>query len=252
MIRKDTAVFMHTFKLDIAGFCVKCTVNYEYSVKLCRGYTTDRDEDLEITVSPEEIETETARYPEENEHSPAFMETLALYRKICTELALRDTVLIHGSSLMADGEAVLFCANSGTGKSTHTRLWREVFGDKIVMINDDKPLVRLIEGTPYIYGTPWNGKHHIGTNISAPLRHVCFLERGEKNEVCPADGTEAFTRLLRFTFRPDSALETMAMLGTAEKIAGQVKFWDLKCNMDPEAAVVSYEGMYGKSCKDED
>jgi hypothetical protein len=238
--------FKYTFKLDIAGFCIKCIVNYEYSVKLCRDYLTDRDEETSVTVSPDEIAAETDRYPEENEHSAAYMESLALYRKICTELALRDTVLIHGSSLMADGEAVLFCANSGTGKSTHTRLWREVFGDRVLMINDDKPLIRLINGEPYIYGTPWNGKHHIGTNVSAPLRHICFLERGEQNQIQPADSADVYTRLLRFTFRPDSPLETMAMLGTVEKIAGSVRFWDLACNMDPEAATVSYEGMIEK------
>lgn len=237
---------MFSFKINIANLCIRCDTNHEYAMTFCKDFFTDEDEALSVSVSAEDIKKETARYPEENDHSAAYMETLALYRKICTELALRDTVLIHGSSLMADGEAVLFCANSGTGKSTHTRLWREVFGDKVLMINDDKPLIRLINGEPYIYGTPWNGKHHIGTNVSAPLRHICFLERGEQNKIYPADCADVYTRLLRFTFRPDSPLETMAMLGTVEKIAGSVRFWDLACNMDPEAATVSYEGMIEK------
>ena len=240
---------MYTFKIGIADFCICCEVNHEYSLKLCRDYLSDKDEDLSVSVSPEDIRTEASRY-EENEQqtgSERYMESLALYRKICSELALRDTVLIHGSSLMVDGEAFLFCAPSGTGKSTHTRLWREVYGDRVAMINDDKPLVRInSEGVPVIYGTPWNGKHHLGANISAPLKHICFLDRGENNSISPSDPAGSIPKLLRFTFRPDGPLETMSMLGTAEKIANAVDMWELKCNMDPEAAKVSYEGMTGK------
>lgn len=238
---------MITFKILLAGFCIRCEVNYEYSYKLCRDYLTDRDEEMSVCITAEDIKAETKRNDEcgQYPHSEAFIESLALYRKICTQLALRDIVLIHGSSLMADNEAVLFCANSGTGKSTHTRLWREVFGDKVVMINDDKPLVRIVDGAPVIYGTPWNGKHHLGSNISAPLKHICFLRRGEQNELHPADCADVFTRLMRFTFRPDSPLETMAAMGTVERISSTVNFWDLACNMDPEAAKVAYEGMTG-------
>ena len=229
---------MNSFKIDIAGFCIRCEVNYEYSYKLCRDYLTDKDEEMSVRITADDIKAETKRNDEcgQYPHSEAFIESLALYRKICTELALRETVLIHGSSLMADGGAVLFCAPSGTGKSTHTRLWRQVYGDKVVMINDDKPLVRIVDGMPVIYGTPWNGKHRLGTNMSAPLKNICFLQRGEQNVMTEGDRAKALPTLLRYTFRPDDPMETMAMLGTAEKIAETVRFWDLACNMDPEAA----------------
>ena len=239
---------MYSFKIDIAGSSIRCEVNFEYSYKLCKDHLTDRPEDFSVCITAEDITAEINRYDDGGQpaHSEAFMESLALYRKICTELALRDTVLIHGSSLMMDGEAVLFCAPSGTGKSTHTRLWRETFGSRVLMINDDKPVVRMVDGVPVIYGTPWNGKHRIGTNTSAQLKHICFLRRGEKNVINSVGRTEALPTLLRYTFRPDGPLETMAMLNTAEKISQTVSFWDLACNMDPEAAKVSFEGMIGK------
>ena len=240
---------MTEFKLLMADTCIRCEVNYDYSLKMCGDYLTDKPEDLTVTVTPEDISSEAVRHGkyDPNPHSEGYYESLALYRKICSALAMRGIVLIHGSSLMADGEGFLFCASSGTGKSTHTRLWRQVFGDKVTMINDDKPLVRVMpDGTAVIYGTPWNGKHHIGGNLSAPLKHICFLARGEKNELTPADIRDARTSILRFVFRPDDPIETAATLATAEKILGAVSLWNLKCNMDPEAARVSYEGMTGK------
>ena len=243
---------MFTFDLSIADFTIRCSVNYEYSLKYCKDYircaegTDAPAADLFVVITPEDIRDEF-RWQDPAEDftgREAYIESLALYRKICTQLALRDTVLIHGSSLMKDGIAFLFCAPSGTGKSTHTRLWRQVYGSDITMINDDKPLVRITkDGTPRIYGTPWNGKHRLGAPISAPLRNICFLERGEKNSIAPADKKSALQQLLRFTFRPDEPVETAATLGTLDTIIRCSSFWQLKCNMDPQAAVVSCEGM---------
>ena len=240
---------MITFKFKIADTCVRCEVNYRHTYDICLEHLSEEPEQMSVSISMEEIEAEKARCGNDarSSNSMSYFETLVLYRKICTQLALRKTILIHGSTLETDGEAYLFCAPSGTGKSTHARLWREVLGDRVVMINDDKPLVRIAEdGTPVIYGTPWNGKHHLGANISAPLKHICFIERGEKNVLEPMDASEILPRLVKCTFRPAGAAETVAVLGTLDKIAACVKVWKLKCNMDPEAAKTAYEGMSGK------
>ena len=239
---------MYRFTLSVADLNILCTVNYEYSPELCKDYLSDGPEDFSVTVTADDIASEIKRSdePVQMPNAEPYIESLALYRKICSELAFRDTVLIHGSSLMTDGRAVLFCAPSGTGKSTHARLWRKVYKDRIVMINDDKPLVRMIGGIPMIYGTPWNGKHHLGSNICAPLKDICFLSRGEINTLSPVSGPEAATELLRFTFRPDDPLQTAAMLDTSDRICRAVNFWRLSCNMDPEAAKVSYEGIMEK------
>ena len=240
---------MISFKIKTADVCIRCEVNYRHTYDICRNYLTDDPEELSVSVSPEEILEEETRCDDQEEwkNAKSYYESLVLYRKICTDLAFRDIILIHGSSLMVDGEAYLFCAPSGTGKSTHTRLWREVLGDRVVMINDDKPLIRMDEdGTPVIYGTPWNGKHHLGDDISAPLKNICFLERGNINSIEPMAQADIIPRLIKCTFRPDGPAGTMAVLGTLEKMTGRIKVWKLKCNMDPEAAVVSYEGMSGR------
>jgi serine kinase of HPr protein (carbohydrate metabolism regulator) len=103
---------------------------------------------------------------------------------------------IHASAVEVDGKAYLFSANSGTGKSTHTRLWREVFGDRAVMVNDDKPFLRMTEGAVMVYGSPWNGKHGLGCNLSVPLKAVCILERGEENRIEKISAKQAFVKPL--------------------------------------------------------
>ena len=70
----------------------------------------------------------------------------------------KDTVALHGSCIVYKGKAVLFLGESGTGKSTHTRLWREnIAGSKL--LNDDSPIVRYEEGGVWVYGSPWSGKY---------------------------------------------------------------------------------------------
>ena len=96
-----------------------------------------------------------------------------------------DTILFHGSVIAVDGIGYLFTAKSGTGKSTHTRLWREYFGDRAAMVNDDKPLLKITDSSVIAYGTPYNGKHRLGTNISVPLKAICILTRAADNHIEP-------------------------------------------------------------------
>lgn len=94
---------------------------------------------------------------------------------LAAALLYYNILLMHGSALCMDGEAYIFAAPSGTGKSTHARLWREVFGDRVWMINDDKPLVRVEEERAFVFGSPWCGKHKLGCNGSARLKAVVEL-----------------------------------------------------------------------------
>ena len=237
---------MYSFILDIAGYFIQVTVNHEHSLKKCCGYLAENAvPDLCITMTSEDITSERSRIPEGSDRfSDGYVEFVALYRKICEELSKKGVVLIHGSCIMVDGKAFLFCAPSGTGKSTHVRLWREMFGQRVIMINDDKPLIRInSEGIPVIYGTPWNGKHNLGENISAPLHSICFLQRGKENSIRRLKKDEVLPRLIEFCYRAENAEGMIASLDAQDKILSEVGFFNLKCNMDPEAAKVAFEGM---------
>ncbi len=233
---------MYKFKMELAGTVIEADTIYESSRRFCKDYITDRPAELSVSVSEEDIENERGFATTENP-SVQDLEHMALYRKICSELAVRNTVLMHGSCVAVDGKAYLFCAPSGTGKSTHTRLWRQYLGERAVMINDDKPLLRVFPNHIRIYGTPWNGKHRLGSNTSAPLKAVCFLSRGEINFIKKAPSESVLPLLLKYTYRPKNIRGMHKLLSSTSKIAETSDFWFLECNMDPDAAAVSYTAM---------
>ena len=154
-----------------------------------------------------------------------------------------DTILFHGSVIAVDGVGYLFTAKSGTGKSTHTRLWRECFGERAVMVNDDKPLLKITHNGVIAYGTPYNGKHRLGSNISVPLKAICILIRDTVNHIEPITRNQAYTKLLQQVYRPADGEKMMKTLDLLDRLADSIKLYQLGCNMDISAAQVAYEGM---------
>lgn len=237
---------MYRFRIELAGTVAEVDALYESSRNLCKDYLTSKPAELYISVTKDDLEKEH-RLSSTVDLSEQNLEYLALYRKLSTALACNDTVLVHGSCISVDGQAYLFCAPSGTGKSTHTGLWRQYLGDRAVMINDDKPLLRVINDSVMIYGTPWNGKHHLGYNLSAPLKAICFLDRGKKNAIERTAKDDIFPLLIRYVFRPELPADMNNVLGTASRIADKCDFWSLKCDISQEAAKVSYTAMSAES-----
>lgn len=92
------------------------------------------------------------------------------------------TVAIHTSTIVCEGKAVLFLGESGTGKSTHTRLWREHI-EGAFLLNDDSPIIRIIDGKPWVYGSPWSGKTPCYKNESYPLAACVRLSQAPYNQI---------------------------------------------------------------------
>ncbi len=217
----------------------------DYAASGCVDFTietTQTDIDAERAQS---VRTDAAEGRTATAYSDAYLETLAVYRKIAERMPDDGTVLFHGSAIAVDGAAYLFTAKSGTGKSTHTRLWREMLGERAVMINDDKPLLHITPDGATVYGTPWNGKHRLGVNGSAPLKAICLLGRGEQNRIVRIDPMTAYPMLLQQTYRPVSVTALKETLTLLDMLMQTVAFYRLSCNMEPEAARVSYEAMKG-------
>ena len=175
--------------------------------------------------------------------SDAYLETLAVYRKIADHLLSRDTLLFHGSVIAVDGEGYLFTAKSGTGKSTHTRLWREYFGERAVMVNDDKPLLHITDSGVTAYGTPWDGKHRLSTNTAVPLKGICILTRDTTNHIEQAEPHDTYPMIVQQTNRSLTADGMKQTLSFIDRMLNVVPVYRLGCNMDIEAARVAYEGM---------
>ena len=171
------------------------------------------------------------------------LELTAVQRKFADMLFEQNALAFHGSVVAVDGQAYLFTAKSGTGKSTHTRFWRQEFGERAVMINDDKPLLQLKDGKVWACGTPWDGKHKLSTNTAVPLKAICILERGEENHIEPISPRQALPMLLQQSYRPQTPDGTANLLTLLDQLTASVRVYRLHCNLDPSAARVAYEGL---------
>lgn len=244
---------MFTGKYKIADKVIEVNSIYEKVHEYCKDYLTDGSMDFSVCITPEDIVKEKVKsnseYAYEGKKSPNFSDALleetAVYRKIAEKMPKYDTFVFHGSVIAVDGQGFLFTAKSGTGKSTHTRLWREYFGDKAVMVNDDKPMLKITDNGVIAYGTPYNGKHHIGCNMSVPLKAICLLTRGEKNSIVRIDKSEAYAMLLQQVYRPQDPLQMAKTLKLVDRLAANTELYRLACNMDIEAAEVAYNAMKG-------
>ena len=195
---------MEQINIQIAGRVVAVSALFASTRRYCAEYLCEGEPDFSVAITPEDIsyELEVAVREREMEGLPdrimpePLLERTALQRKIAEKLFAYDTMLFHGSVIAVDGNAYLFTAKSGTGKSTHTRLWREMLGDRAVMVNDDKPFLRMLEDQVLVCGSPWNGKHGLGSNVDVPLKAICILERGQQNEICRIPANQALVMLL--------------------------------------------------------
>lgn len=203
---------------------------------------TDKSVIPDIIISPDR-ETVRNMFPHLSDDGVEYNATgMDFHRKIIRKRA----VMLHSSSVAFENRAYMFSASCGTGKSTHTGLWRQVFGDENVKIlNDDKPVVRQIGNTWYAYGTPWCGKAFINTNLRVPIGGICMLSRGEKNRIARCSNKEAIQLLLMQTIKPNNITDRMMILEMLDSLIRNVPIWKMECNMDPEAARISYEAMSG-------
>ena len=234
----------HVFEVDSACPAVHAR---------CTDYRTQETAEFFVAVSPEDRALEQrqadAQRKLEGEPPMAFppeeLEFMAVHRKICERLPQYDTLMFHGSAIAVDGEAYLFAAVSGTGKSTHTRLWREQFGERAFMVNDDKPLLRIQEGTVTVFGTPWDGKHGLSRNAAVPLKALCLLERSKENRIARIGARECYPLFLQQVYRPFDPGAMAKTLTLLDELLEAVPLYRLGCNMEPEAARVAYEAMKG-------
>lgn len=157
----------------------------------------------------------------------------------------RGVVAVHSSVIVYSGEAVMFLGESGTGKSTHTRLWREtILGAEL--LNDDSPYVRVHDGRLYAYGSPWSGKTACYRNESYPVRGVVRLSQAPYNAIHRLPGVRAIGALLP-SLPPAFAFDAQAedaIMATLSEIITHTKVYHLECLPDAAAARLSYETIY--------
>lgn len=227
----------------IADLNIDIQNKHEYTSRLCRNYKCDDENavpDFSVSATAADYEKDKAYLPEA---SDGYLESLSIYREIARRILDYNGIILHSSVVEMDGKAYTFAARSGTGKSTHSRLWTKVFGERARIINGDKPLLRYIDGRLFIYGTPWCGKEGYNINTKAVLGSVCFIERAQNNYIENLGKNDAVKRIFDQLLLPETKNQAAKFFDMVELIVENTDFFLLHCNMDDEAALVAYDGM---------
>lgn len=221
----------------IAGLTVEMAVAGR-TQRQAEPYATDSREHADIR-----LELDIKRVLEHNptvtsEDVAQYLGTGALFSRRLLDF---DGSFLHASAVIWQGRAYLFSAPSGTGKSTHTEKWCRLFGARY--LNDDKPVLRLVDGKWLAYGTPWSGKHDLSSPEGAPVGGIAFLERGEENAICPLTGEQALPLFMSQSLWRLGREDMEKQLALIDRLLPCVPLWQLTCRNDDAAAHMSHAAM---------
>ncbi len=231
------------FCVSLAGIPVRIVHKYDHIRDICEGYLTDEEPIITVSATDGEIEAEVKLT--NGEFPIEICEGTCIHRAVTRALVKYGIMLIHSAVVTVDGEAFVFMAKSGVGKSTHIQLWQKVFGERAVVLNGDKPYFTYEDGVLIAHGTPWRGKELLGCNMKAPVRGMCLLHRGAENEISPATSRDAVGQIFHQVLLPQDGAEMASFMVMMDKIIKNVPIYNLYCNMEDDAARVAYNGMKG-------
>ncbi len=229
------------FTIVIADLPIELDNRYAYVRQLCAAYLAENCLPLfRVKVSPEEIHAYLEASPRAMIAPEA--EAHLLYRKICERLPEYDAFMLHAALVAMDGRGYAFSASRGVGKSTHASLWQAQFGNRVTILNGDKPIVRrLSDGHLWAFGTPFAGKEGLHANTRVPLSAICFLERGHENRMTPTPTTEAVSRMLMSTILPRDPVLQDRMAALVGYTVRHTPTCTLACRPEAAAAELAFE-----------
>lgn len=223
---------------QIAGLTVAMK-SFGKTVAQAKPYLCPKKEPADITIDVD-YRVLQALHPDASPDDCEYQCTgISFYRQLLDF----GGIMLHSSGVVVDGKAYLFTADPGTGKSTHTGLYLQEFGDRAYILNDDKPALRLEDGGWFAYGTPWSGKHDISVSARVPVAGIAVLEQAADNAIAPLEGIDAIHAILKQVNRPKAAQYRVKLLELLDQLITQVPIWRLQCNMDRSAARLSYRVM---------
>ena len=228
----------------IADRIIQLNCRYGYTPRICQDYTVESGEP-EVVISATDNEINELKERSEHKLPDGYFESLVIYKKLCADMPRHDGFLMHGSAIEFDSRAYLFIAKSGVGKTTHTMLWKQEFGDAVGIINGDKPILRRVGDGFRVYGTPWSGKEHYNTNTSAPLGAICVIERGDHNECMRLGEKDAVKAVMAQVMMPSDKSMMMLQLRLIDSLIKSVPVYKMICLPDTEAARVAFDTMIG-------
>lgn len=231
---------MQKFNILLSDLNVQIKSQYDYMAQFCKDYISHQSiVHINACADESSILKEKQAVPT----APIeICESLCIYRAIAEQLPKFDRFVFHGAAIEYEGGAYLFTAPSGTGKTTHIKLWRKHLGDKVNIINGDKPIV-CVDETVTIYGTPWAGKEGYQRNAKAPLKAICILKQGKENNIIRLKPNEAINHLMRQVYLPQNNEALSKTLELLSVLIEQTPVYLLECDISEQAFKTSFNEM---------
>ncbi|MBQ3196274.1 MAG: hypothetical protein IJB65_07410 [Clostridia bacterium] len=219
----------------ICGLNLYMSPRYEELLDRAAPFLSDGDKaDIKIELADDAV----ADLSERTGLSLALAEYQLSCAEFCKALLAHGGFVLHASAVLYNGGVYLFSAPSGIGKSTHAKLWvKNIKGAEI--INDDKPAIRIIDGVPYAFGTPWCGSGYQRLNACGTVKALYFLRRADFNFVKPMDKTKTPYLLFESMMRPDDDSDMDALFFALQGFLSKVQVLSLDCNTEDEAAITA-------------
>lgn len=245
------------FTIKLADVTINIDHRYPYIYQACRTFEIplSKEPDFTVSATDERIRNEFEAWEEifhctlDFDRWKGRCESDSLITSICDRMPFYDMFLMHAAVVAVDGVAYIFTAPSGTGKTTHTMLWKKHFGDRAVIVNGDKPLIRLQGGKVYVCSTPWKGKEELGLGPGAmfPVGGICIIEQNPENHIRRISVSEASRHIFRQVHLSRNNEETFTRFWRLlDQMMTSADFYLLQCNREPEASRLSYLTMRRK------
>lgn len=232
--------------VKLAGIDISIASRYHENIEKFLDFISNGIAKLNVSISDERLVEEKSlleRVYSGRHITEVEAEFNAIYRDLSSLLFTYGVVSFHGVLIGWNGDGILFTAPSGTGKSTHASFWKEAFPNEVSIINGDKPLLRIIDGTLHGFGSPWKGKECIGNSSDIPIKAICHLRRGENMITAIPNVACALEWIFDAVMIKDRETLGVELLRWFHNAFGNVSIYDISCRMNVDSAIVARKGI---------
>lgn len=232
---------MDEFIVRFADVYIKIHSQYTYMRNLCRDYIVDAGRfDMEVRAGSNYL----SEMRIEESFSDEYCESLSIYEQIAKKLPYYRCFVFHGACISYKNKGLLFTAPSGTGKTTHIKLWKQCFPKDVDIVNGDKPIIKIENDCIRVYGSPYAGKEKWNKNRSVLLHSICVIKQSNRNNIKKLKADEAMEYLYHQIYFSKMNRECgMLSLELFDNLLTRCPIYLLECNISKEAVACSFEGM---------
>lgn len=225
------------FNIKIVDIVISIEANYIETRDFFSKFLTKEKAIEYVKISKYEIEMFSKKIPNFTKQ----MCEKAILKYYIDKIAVDyDAFPFHASAISYKGDGYVFTALSGVGKSTHVKIWKETFGKDVIIINDDRPYLKVVGNRVYIYSHPQSGKHNLYNNTKCEVKIIGKIIRDDRNFIKRIPKSEMFPFLVQQTFTMDKPEITLKIVSLLKKVLNCTQFYEIHCNMDSDSANLIY------------